>query len=327
MVAMYAEHSDMMNRRQFLRLIGAGGVLLLLARSGFANSTASVDAEYRQFEQKCKSLAGTCLIITARCAGTVGNDHSTSFVIMDNRGRVMTCVSRISMRENVQYRLVLDPPSDPMSDYTVRALMPADDWKAAQQRAQAHRPAPVASAPSGLQPKLQPKAPVFHSTDTLFRQYLAAIMHFNPKLSPETAHNITSCLLSFSQMHGVDPRLVMAMVLAESRFRPDAVSRVGAAGLGQLMPGTARGLGVTNRFDVEQNLEASIRLLRGHLISYAKRVGPEGVMNFEHIMLAMAAYNAGAKAVSRHGGVPPYRETQNYVRKVISYYKQLAGIR
>lgn len=314
-----------MNRRAFLRLLGAGSLLLVLARTGLAGAVTSEDTAYRQFEQKCKALAGSCLVVTARCAGTVGDEHSTRFVI-DINGQIRTCVSHTRLSENVEYRLILDPSAGPMDDYTVRAIMQADAWKAAARRSQAQRQ-PAVSAPTGMQPKLQPKAVVYHSNDMVFRQYLDAIQRLNPKLAPETARRITNSLLAFSQKHKVDPRLVMAMVLAESRFRPDAVSRMGAAGLGQLMPGTARGLGVTNRFDVEQNLEASIRLLRGHLTSYARRVGPDGVMNFEHIILAMAAYNAGANAVSRHGGVPPYRETQNYVRKVVSYYKQLAGIR
>jgi chaperonin GroEL len=106
---------------------------------------------------------------------------------------------------------------------------------------------------------------------------------------------------------------------------PNATSRKGAAGLGQLMPSTARGLGVVDPYDPIQNLHGTVKLVRGHLEKYWAQTGdPNG---WEHVVLALAAYNAGSGAVRKHGGVPPYRETQNYVRKVIQVYKQLCGIR
>ena len=119
----------------------------------------------------------------------------------------------------------------------------------------------------------------------------------------------------------IEARLIMAMVMVESNFNPSAVSRAGAMGLGQLMPGTARGMGVGNAFDAHDNLYGTVRLIRGHMDKYRKQTGDE----FEGLVLALAAYNAGSGAVSKHGGVPPYRETQAYVRKVITQYQQLCG--
>jgi soluble lytic murein transglycosylase-like protein len=111
----------------------------------------------------------------------------------------------------------------------------------------------------------------------------------------------------------VDARLVMAVVATESNFNASATSRTGAMGLGQLMPATARGLGVRNAYDTRDNLWGAIRLVRGHLEN-----------NDGDIALALACYNAGSGAVRRYGGVPPYRETRNYIRKVTDIYLQLA---
>ncbi|MER3474650.1 MAG: lytic transglycosylase [Armatimonadota bacterium] len=162
----------------------------------------------------------------------------------------------------------------------------------------------------------------------VYTAYAGAISRFNPKLKPEQVEVITNSILAFSWYYRVDPRLVVAMVLAESGFRPDAVSRAGAMGLGQLMPGTARGLGVSNPFDPVQNLAGAIRLLHGHLNAYSGgRAYREGTVRWNDIILAMAAYNAGSGAVRKYGGVPPYRETQTYVKRVIAFYKQLCGMK
>jgi len=115
--------------------------------------------------------------------------------------------------------------------------------------------------------------------------------------------------------HGVSPRLVRAVIETESAWNPRAVSRKGAAGLMQLMPGTARGHGVTDPFDPAQNLGAGVAELGEHLRRY------HGEMS-----LALAAYNAGGKAVARHGGIPPYRETIHYVRQVLDRYFTAADL-
>jgi cell wall-associated NlpC family hydrolase len=107
---------------------------------------------------------------------------------------------------------------------------------------------------------------------------------------------------------GVDPALLKGLVQAESGFNPASVSSVGAQGLTQLMPDTAKGLGVTNSFDPLQNLEGGARFLAGAL----KRFGGNE-------QLALAAYNAGPGAVERYGGIPPYAETQAYVPRVLGY--------
>ncbi|MFP5504359.1 MAG: lytic transglycosylase domain-containing protein [Candidatus Sericytochromatia bacterium] len=115
-----------------------------------------------------------------------------------------------------------------------------------------------------------------------------------------------------ARRHDVDPALVRAVMTAESAGNPKATSPVGAMGLMQLMPGTAKDLGVADPYDPRQNLEGGARYL-GEL---TREFGLEK---------GVAAYNAGPGAVSHYGGVPPYAETRHYVEKVISLSNQFKG--
>jgi soluble lytic murein transglycosylase-like protein len=120
---------------------------------------------------------------------------------------------------------------------------------------------------------------------------------------------INSCSTEF----GVDRSLVKAVIHAESGYNPNAVSRKGAAGLMQLMPATAQNLKVANSFNPADNIRGGVRYLRFLLDTFKGDV-----------TLALAAYNAGLGNVAKHGGVPPYEETRNYVSKVLNYQKTYA---
>lgn len=109
--------------------------------------------------------------------------------------------------------------------------------------------------------------------------------------------------------HHVEPALVKAVIAAESNFKHDAVSRVGAQGLMQLMPATAVALGVDRPFGVVENMDGGVRYLRELLDRYGD------------LTRTLAAYNAGPTAVDRYRGVPPYPETQAYVKRVLEYYR------
>ncbi|HEX2251951.1 MAG TPA: lytic transglycosylase domain-containing protein [Thermoanaerobaculia bacterium] len=110
--------------------------------------------------------------------------------------------------------------------------------------------------------------------------------------------------------HGIEPRLVQAVIQCESNYDPRAVSRVGAVGLMQLMPATALELAVRDPMDERQNVAGGTAYLRRMLDRFGR------------LDLALAAYNAGPEAVERYGGIPPYPETVGYVRKVLSLYEE-----
>lgn len=132
----------------------------------------------------------------------------------------------------------------------------------------------------------------------------------NINFTKRTSKNeILGIINEVSNKYDVDPKLIEALVKQESGFNPNAKSKAGALGLMQLMPSTAKGLGVTDPMDARQNLEGGVRYVKSMLDRFNG-----------NIILALAAYNAGPNAVKKYDGVPPYKETQNYVRCVLANY-------
>ena len=140
----------------------------------------------------------------------------------------------------------------------------------------------------------------------------AAARQDAPTISPAVLERTPygEIIARMSEAHGVDPLLVRALIQVESNYRPRAKSQKGAMGLMQLMPSTAREYKVRNPYDPTANIEAGIKYLKTLIDRYGEP-------------LALAAYNAGPAAVQKFKGIPPYRETRNYVAKILS----LAGRR
>lgn len=125
---------------------------------------------------------------------------------------------------------------------------------------------------------------------------------------------IDNLITKYSDKNGLDEDFVKAVINQESGFNPNATSHCGAMGLMQLMPATAQGLGVTDAYNPEQNIQGGTKYLKGLMDRFGNDKS-----------LALAAYNAGPNAVKKYGGIPPYAETQNYVKKVLSKYDTYKG--
>lgn len=128
---------------------------------------------------------------------------------------------------------------------------------------------------------------------------------------PENAPPFYEHIMQAAENYEVDPALIRAVILAESSYNPQAVSKRGAQGLMQLMPKTARSLGIEDSFDPAMNIDGGVRYLRQLLDRF------DG-----DVQLALAAYNAGSRYVRKYRGVPPFKATRLYIKKVLKYQKK-----
>lgn len=147
--------------------------------------------------------------------------------------------------------------------------------------------------------------------------YQAWIASHNSNLSPAERELIVRWVLYHCYNLGVDHRLIFSVILAESSFDPNSCSHAGAQGLMQLMPGTARGLGVADAYYFPENIRGGVEYLAKYLRQY------RGETNYRQCALALACYNAGPKAVKEYGGVPPFSETRRYIRRVTQQFYEL----
>lgn len=170
-------------------------------------------------------------------------------------------------------------------------------------------PAPQKAVLRNVSAKVSPATPNSGSNATTDRKS-TSISADSPN-APLTSDRLEDLIKTVSERHHVDPALVRAVIRTESNGNPAAVSNKGAQGLMQLMPTTAQQLGVANVFNPQDNIEGGVKYLQQQLTRYNGDLDK-----------ALAAYNAGPGAVDRAGGVPKYKQTQEYVRKVTNSYLQ-----
>lgn len=218
----------------------------------------------------------------------------------------------------------------------IQGLLSSSGQQVAQQRAvqlqgyvntQTLKPAdttPFSSQPvqnTPLSTNVQPFQEVLQSTANQFGTLLTPLnstTNVQGQISPiqpassvaqPSKPQLLSMISQIAKKHGVDEKLVKAVIRQESGFNTKATSHCGAKGLMQLMPSTAKTLGVTDPYNPVQNVDGGVRHLKWLLSKYNGNV-----------ILAVAAYNAGSGAVDKYDGVPPYKETQNYVKNILRNY-------
>lgn len=296
---------------------------------------------YETLKKDPKSYIGQVFELRGSVSGILKNGGGNCIVIasnivnvdtppVDNPGADLACLVKIgpgceySLSDLQMVACTYNADIKRVEEDAKRAAEAAAAEKAARVKAALAKTAqqviqkPEISKPSGKSVSLD--------AEDMVSIYKKAIKGFNRKLSDTQTDTIARSVLGFSYRYKIDPRLVCAVILAESHFKIGATSSAGAQGLGQLMPSTAAGLGVNNAYDPVENVYGSVRYIKGMLdrMSGNKKWND---LTWYDLGLAIAAYNAGPGAVKKHGGIPPYKETQAYVRRVTSIYKQLCGVK
>ncbi len=196
-----------------------------------------------------------------------------------------------------------------MFNNTVSQLTQSSNFASAQKRVEQIESLITEKTKSLSSPAIEKKKEVSAFSEILKQKPSEPLKYKVADPAKLTKADIQNMVSSTSHKHNVDEKLVMAIIKQESAFNPNAVSTAGAKGLMQLMPGTAKEVGVLNPFSPSQNIEGGVRYLKNMLKKYNG-----------NIILALSAYNAGPANVDKYGGIPPFKETQNYVKNILSNY-------
>ena len=165
-----------------------------------------------------------------------------------------------------------------------------------------------------IENRIQSLNSLVQAPDSDFQKILDTKIEAKSNPTKTSRADIDNLISKYADKNGLDEDFVKAVINQESGFNPNATSHCGAMGLMQLMPSTAQGLGVKDAYNPEQNIEGGTKYLKGLMDRFGNDKS-----------LALAAYNAGPNAVKKYGGIPPYAETQNYVKKVLSKYDTYKG--
>jgi hypothetical protein len=312
-------------------------IALLLLTTAFSLASASPEAAYKksvagfqpidivsgpQFEQARRAEPGKSLQLSGVIQGifSAGEQRTILLQLVDSATVEIECSSNYPEVHSRSRVRCLVKPAQPSPTAALKLIditwdkTPLELLQEAARAALKFPPASreeIAQSAAQIQRAQQPFPTRGGDQTTLIKRAIASL---NPRLPARDVDTIGDSIVSYSARYNVDPTLVVAVIAAESRFNPNARSYKGAMGLGQLMPATAAAHNV-DAWDPIENLHLAIRIIRKNLDKY------NGDWN-----KALAAYNAGTGAVDRHGGVPPYRETRNYLWKIYEYWCWLNGM-
>jgi len=171
-----------------------------------------------------------------------------------------------------------------------------------------------------IQYKFTPQMPQIPKNKDISAKLATVIKSANKNLTTAQIKTYSDTILYYSAKYEICPIFVCSVITEESKFKHTAVSKAGASGLGQLMPATASGMGISNVFDPQQNIYGTVRYLRSMLDRLCGKDFTEA--SWEDLALILSGYNAGPGNVKKYGGIPPFKETKNYIVKVTNTYKK-----
>ena len=305
--------------------------------------------------RRTRPFAGRVFEVPASVCGLIADDGQQTVLLSVDGGRTLAAHLPASLRgaswinsgTRLRALVLVERTGNEQSLSNLRLLSAAPEEDVSEaDRQEAARLAAAAGVPrAGLRPSRslayrrqgysrtatdlgggRPIAALSDAALRVYGPYRSAVARLNPRLSDGEVDTITTSILYFSERERIDPRLTMAMIIAEFGLRPVLDLPDRRDGPGPVDAGDGARAGRDRRLDPVQNIAGAVHLLRGHLDTYGGAPADAGVIPFNQIALTMAAYNAGPGAVRKYHGVPPYRETRRYVARVASLYRQMCGM-